>query len=244
MQDLWPLAITVFLFSTVQSLFGVGLLVFGTPTLLLLGYSFEQTIAALLLPSLVISLMQVLNGKDRLGQLRKSIILYAVPFIVVGLALVLSKVFVIDIKFFVGVALVFTAVTRYNKRVQQALAVFLQKHTKFYLMFTGFVHGLSNMGGGFLTILATTICSDKESTRANIAFGYMLFALSQIIVLLLLHHEAFGFHCLGLAALALLTYRTVGSILYVKSSQSVYQHLITMFMAAYGIVLISQKIFH
>jgi len=188
--------------------------------------------------------MQVLNGRNRLGELRNHIIFYAVPLIVVGLALVLSKIFAFDIKLFVGVALVFTAMTRYNKKTQQALAVFLQKHAKIYLMFTGLVHGLSNMGGGFLTILATAIYSDKESMRANIAFGYMLFALSQIIVLLLLHREAFGWHCFGLAALALLTYRTVGSLIYVKSSQSVYQHLITMFMAAYGMVLIGQKIFN
>ncbi len=238
------MAITVFLFSTIQSLFGVGLLVFGTPTLLLLGYSFEETISVLLPSSLIISLMQVLNGRNRLGELRNHIIFYAVPLIVVGLALVLSKIFAFDIKLFVGVALVFTAMTRYNKKTQQALAVFLQKHAKIYLMFTGLVHGLSNMGGGFLTILATAIYSDKESMRANIAFGYMLFALSQIIVLLLLHREAFGWHCFGLAALALLTYRTVGSLIYVKSSQSVYQHLITMFMAAYGMVLIGQKIFN
>jgi len=244
MQHFWPLATTVFLFSIVQSLFGVGLLVFGTPTLLLLGYPFEETIAALLPSSLVISLMQTLHGKDRLGALRRSLVLYATPFIVAGLALVLSKVLVVDIKFLVGVLLVFTAITRFNENVQRALAGILKNHTKLYLMFTGFVHGLSNMGGGLLTMLATTLYNDKETTRANIAYGYLVFALSQILVLSVLHPKAFGLHCLILAAIAFLAYRTVGNLIYVKSSQRVYQQLITMFIFAYGIVLIGQKIFN
>lgn len=243
MENYLPMAVTVFFFSTVQSLFGVGLLVFGTPTLLLLGYSFVDTIAALLPSSLVISLMQAWHGKEHLGELKKSIPLYAVPFIVLGLALVLSKVFVMDVKLLVGVSLVCTAVIRFNLKVQQALATLLKKHTKVYLMLTGFLHGLSNMGGGFLTMLATSIYHDKESTRANIAFGYLVFALSQILVLLVLHCEAFGMHCLVLAAIALLTYRTVGNLIYMKSSQRMYQLLITIFIFAYGVVLIGQKLF-
>jgi hypothetical protein len=243
MENYLPMAITVFFFSTVQSLFGVGLLVFGTPTLLLLGYSFVDTIAALLPASLVISLMQAWHGKEYLGELKKSIPLYAVPFIVLGLALVLSKVLVIDVKLLVGVLLVCTAIIRFNAKVQQALAALLKKHTKLYLVLTGFVHGLSNMGGGFLTMLATSIYQDKESTRANIAYGYFVFALSQILVLLALHREAFGLHCLVLATVALLTYRTVGNVIYMKSSQRVYQFLITIFIFAYGVVLIGQRWF-
>lgn len=244
MENYLPMAITVFFFSIVQSLFGVGLLVFGTPTLLLLGYSFVDTIAVLLPASVVISLMQTLQGKEHLGELRKSIPLYAVPFIVLGLALVLGKILVLDVKLLVGVLLVCTAIIRFNAKVQQALAALLKKHTKVYLMLTGFVHGLSNMGGSFLTMLATSIYHDKESTRANIAYGYFVFALSQIIVLLVLHPEAFGLHCLVLAAVALITYRTLGSAIFMKSSQRAYQLLITIFIFAYGIVLIGQKLFY
>lgn len=242
MEEFWLLTIIVILFSTIQSLFGVGLLVFGTPTLLLLGYSFEATIAFLLPSSVIISIMQVLHGRDRINQLRKSFLVYSVPFIVVGLVFVVSKIFVFDIKILVGLALVFSAITRYHKKMQQAFANFLEKHNKLYLMFMGFVHGLTNMGGGFLTIMVTTLYNDKESTRANIAYGYLVFALSQIIVLLLLHPGVFSFYCIILAAIALLTYWMVGNVLYVKSSRTVYQHLITGFMLAYGILLIGQKL--
>ena len=39
------LCLVVFVFAVIQSVFGVGLLVFGTPTLLLLGLPFDAVLA-------------------------------------------------------------------------------------------------------------------------------------------------------------------------------------------------------
>ncbi len=242
MQNIWLLTIVVALFSTVQSVFGVGLLVFGTPTLLLLGCSFEETIAFLLPSSVLISLMQVVEGRAYLGELRKSILVYCIPCIVVGLALVISNLLTFDIRLLVGVILIFSAFARFYEGVQQALVSVLKRHTKLYLMLMGFVHGISNMGGGFLTIFATALYDDKSRIRANIAYAYLVFAISQISVLLLFHIEVFNVICLPLAVVALATYLTVGSFIYVKSSRAVYQQLITLFMLAYGTLLIGQEL--
>jgi uncharacterized membrane protein YfcA len=240
--DIWLLTVIIVVFSTVQSVFGVGLLVFGTPTLLLLGCPFEQTIAYLLPSSLLISLMQVIDGRKDIGELRTSIFVYCVPFIVAGLALVLSDLLTFDIKLLVGVTLIFFAVARFNRRLQETLVKLLKRHTKLYLILMGFVHGISNMGGGLLTIFATALYDDKERTRANIAYGYLVFAISQILVLLVLHVEAFHLACIPLAIVALVTYLTVGNFIYLRSSRAVYQKLITLFMLAYGVLLISQEL--
>ncbi len=240
--NIWLLTVTIVLFSTVQSVFGVGLLVFGTPTLLLLGCPFEETIAYLLPSSVLISLMQVIDGRRYIGELKNSILIYCVPCIVAGLALVLSNLLTIDIKLLVGMTLIFSAIARFKQGVQQALVEVLKRHTKLYLMLMGFVHGVSNMGGGLLTIFATALYDDKARMRANIAYCYLIFAISQIAVLLLFHIEAFDINCLLLAVVALVTYLTVGSFIYVKSSRAVYQQLITLFMLAYGILLISQEL--
>ncbi len=242
MQDIWLLTIIIVLFSTVQSVFGVGLLVFGTPTLLLLGCPFEETIAYLLPSSILISLMQAVGGRRHIGELRKSVWVYCVPCIVVGLALVLSKLMTFDIKLLVGVTLIFSAFARFNKGLQEALVKMLKQHTKCYLMIMGFVHGISNMGGGLLTIFATALYDDKARTRANIAYGYLVFAISQILVLLFFHMEAFHAACIPLAVVALGVYLTVGNFIYVKSSRAVYQQLITLFMLAYGVLLVSQEL--
>ncbi|MHC4414067.1 MAG: TSUP family transporter [Planctomycetota bacterium] len=238
----WILIATVFVFSTVQSLFGVGLLVFGTPTLLMLGYPFDETIAYLLPSSVLISLLQVLAGRHHITELRASVPLYCVPFIVIGLALVLSEVVALDMKVLVGAALLLSSMTRFHRRVRLPLARILKRHERPYLMAMGLVHGASNMGGGFLTIFVTTLYDDKERTRANIAYGYLVFALAQIAVLTALHRHVFNMACLVLAAVAAATYLTVGSFAYVKSSRAVYQRLITAFMIAYGVVLIGQRL--
>ena len=75
----------------------------------------------------------------------------------------------------------------------------------------------------------------------HIAYGYLVFAVSQIAVLLLLDPTVFNPNCLPLAAVATATYLTVGSSIYDRSSRDVYQQLITAFMVAYGVVLISVK---
>ena len=242
MQSLWFLLITIAAFSVVQSLFGVGLLVFGTPTLLLVGYSFEETIAFLLPSSVLISLMQSVQGRHHIRELRSSVLIYCVPFIVVGLALVLSDTLNLDVRVLVGAALIFSAVTWLDQRVLEWLARLLKRHTPFYLMMTGFVHGFSNMGGGFLTIFVGTLYTDKEDTRANIAFGYLVFASSQIAVLLVVQPQAFSIISLLLAAVAIGTYLSIGNAAYAKSSVTLYQRLITAFMLAYGVVLIGQQL--
>ena len=242
MEDPAGLILTVFFFSVVQSVFGVGLLVFGTPTLLLLGYSFETTIALLLPCSLLISILQTWSGRQQLDGMRSGILLYCVPLIVVGLALVLRHLVALDVKLLVGLALIFSASTRSSGRLRGALARLLERHAKLYLMSMGFVHGISNMGGGLLTIFVTTTEDDKERIRAKIAYGYLLFAASQSALLLLLRPALFGVTNLLLVGIALLTYGTAGRLVYLKSSRLVYQHSITAFMMAYGLVLIGQKL--
>ena len=61
-NSLIELIVIVFLII-VQSIFGVGLLLFGTPTLLILGYDFANTINILMPVSISISLMQFFRSK-------------------------------------------------------------------------------------------------------------------------------------------------------------------------------------
>ena len=50
MNDVYLLSAIIALLAVVQSIFGMGILVFGTPTLLLIGFDFT-TVLGLLLPS-------------------------------------------------------------------------------------------------------------------------------------------------------------------------------------------------
>ena len=48
-----------------QSIFGIGLLLFGTPTFLLLGYNFLEVLSLLLPMSVTISFIQFFSSKKK-----------------------------------------------------------------------------------------------------------------------------------------------------------------------------------
>jgi len=241
MEELLLLMFVIIIFSVVQGLFGVGLLVFGTPTFLLLGYSFESTLAYLLPSSIVISFVQTFQGWNKV-QSKKTFIFYSIPFLLIGIAVVLTKQVEFDFKILIGTILILSASVRYSKRIGLILGVIIKKHVKLFLMVTGLVHGLSNMGGALLTVFATTIYSNKLSVRSNIAFGYSIFGLSQLIMLSLFNPKSFTAASFIFPFVSLLAYLAVGQNIYRNTSERGYQLLITIFMLIYGVALLGSKI--
>ena len=72
--DLFTISFMILILTIVQSLLGVGLLLFGTPTLLIIGYSYSETLWMILPSSILISLTQVIFDKDLIKS-KKSIFL-------------------------------------------------------------------------------------------------------------------------------------------------------------------------
>ena len=91
----------------------------------------------------------------------------------------------------VGIFLILAAVLRIfdSPYVYGILAT--EKFKKISYLLIGFVHGLSNLGGAPLTVVASASFKDKESIRANIAFVYFALAVSQLIVLSIYNREVF-----------------------------------------------------
>ena len=73
------IVLVIAVFSVVQSIFGVGLLVFGTPTFLLLGVSYVDAVGYLLPSSLLLSFLQTHGFKNKI-RIARGIVLYAIPF--------------------------------------------------------------------------------------------------------------------------------------------------------------------
>ena len=55
--------IIIFILSIFQSVFGVGLLLFGTPIFLMLDYDFVSTLVTILPVSILISFFQIMHKK-------------------------------------------------------------------------------------------------------------------------------------------------------------------------------------
>ena len=91
----------------VQSIFGVGLLLFGTPSFLLLGYDFPNTINILMPISILVSLLQFTKSKIKDKKFIREYNYYCLPFLVLFLFLALKFRNLVDFKFFVALLLIF-----------------------------------------------------------------------------------------------------------------------------------------
>ena len=77
--------VVISIFCIFQSVFGVGLLLLGTPTFLLIGYDFFEVLNILLPYSIVISLFQIVVSKKRNFLFGKKILIHSIPFLILGL---------------------------------------------------------------------------------------------------------------------------------------------------------------
>ena len=68
-----------------QSIFGIGLLLFGTPTFLLLDYNFLYILNLLLPISITISLIQIFSSKIQIKNFKINFNLYCLPFLIASL---------------------------------------------------------------------------------------------------------------------------------------------------------------
>ncbi|TXL15442.1 hypothetical protein BMR05_03770 [Methylococcaceae bacterium HT4] len=174
--------------TVIQSLFGVGILLFGTPLLLLLGYDFSYTLSVLLPISIAINMLQVVKHYNYINfDLYKNILLYSIPFIVLFLFIITN--IKVNIGLLIGVFLIFVALKNIFPRIEQSLRTMI-KYERIYLMIMGVVHGITNLGGSLLTALVHEQGHSKNITRVTIAICYATFAVFQLLTLYVIGYES------------------------------------------------------
>jgi hypothetical protein len=229
----------VLVLAAVQSVFGVGLLVFGTPALLLFGLPFPEVLAYLLPCSVVISTLQVADGGVRLEPIRRKLLAFTAPAVLLGTLLVLVILKrKIDMRQIVGAMLVVTAALRLLGSFRQRMRSFVRARLSALLVLLGLIHGASNLGGGLLTLIVSSVYDDKQSVRKHIAFGYGLMALIQIVVLFLTTPVRLDVSLwLMLPALAAVSYALVGRWMFSATGEAVYQWSLTALIGLFGLLL-------
>ena len=199
-------SIIVFLII-IQSVFGVGLLLFGTPSFLILGYDFANTINILMPVSITISLLQFFKSRITDQKFINEYNLYCLPFLVFFLVIALKFKYIIDFKLLVGILLVFSSILILNKSKFSSFKETFFKLKKFVLIGIGCIHGLTNMGGSFLAIYSTLVSQNKkEITRYYICYGYLIMGILQYATVLFLSFDTLEFTKLFYILLALIIY--------------------------------------
>lgn len=223
--------------ALVQSLFGVGLLLVGTPILLLLGIPFTEALWTLLPASLTVSTLQLLIDRRVDRQLVRSVALFAVPALVVGLVIALRTPVSINLTPAIAALLALAAILRISGALAVAVRRFAAAHQHLLLAIIGFVHGLTNMGGSLLLDFAASRHSDKMALRQQVALGYVVFAASQLLMLTVVQGAHFttltGVHC----AIAGGVFLTLGRRSFRSLSQPAFSVALSGFMLAVAVWL-------
>ena len=172
--------VIIIVLSVFQSIFGVGLLIIGTPIFLQLGYDFYSVLNIILPFSIIVSFLQFVTDKSEDSIFKRDFFIISVPSLMTSL--VILKYFYNDLdveKLVAFVMIIFSIVNilvlkQYLKFKMNKLLI------KLSLVVLGLLHGLTNLGGSLLTLISSNISKEKIEIRSNISFGYLIFGIIQL----------------------------------------------------------------
>ena len=228
----------VIIISIVQSIFGVGVLLFGTPVLLMLGYGFVDVLTILLPISLSINLLQFSRDRGSINfNYYKKLLIYSVPPIVLFLTFAIEMN--INAAFYIGCFLLFISLKSWSQKIEKFI-FHIFKFEKLFLVIQGVVHGLTNLGGSLLTSQVFTLDLSKTEKRATISLSYFTFALFQVLTLITLNK--FQEFSLELIFFGVLTYLITERFIYTSMSNKKYDKIFAFFLFCSGLALIYKAV--
>ena len=223
----------------IQSIFGIGLLLFGTPTFLMLGYDFLNTLNFLLPISITISLLQLISFKTPNKKIIFEYNLFCLPFLVLFLIIALNFKDVLNFKFYVAIILIISSILSLKKDTFLPLKKLVSEYKKFILIFIGSVHGLTNMGGGLLSVFSSLINNkEKKYTRNFISYSYLTMGLIQYIILMFLEYKNLNFSKVYYILLVLIVYLPSQKI-FKKVNNILFSKIISIIALLYGLMILT-----
>ncbi|MDB4822461.1 TSUP family transporter [Candidatus Pseudothioglobus singularis] len=231
------------LIAVVQSIIGVGVLIFGTPLLLILGYEYMEVITILAPISLSLSLITWFKYRIAVELDRNYLLFPITIFCGLFFSTYLSQ-FILNI--LIGLVLIILGVygiivNSKNKQPKRNYAI-SQIYKTFLTQTVALIHGFSNQGGSLLVVIASIIHDEKFARRANIAFVYGYMAIVQILSILIIDSSLFInlFNPL-LIVIAIIIFYLV-DILFVRLRHKYYNNIISYSIVFFGILLTTNQL--
>jgi len=189
-----------FFLTILQTIVGVGVLVLGTPILLILNYNMIEVMNILLPISITTSFLNYLYLKSNKKKLKinldknikKNFILIFFPGIFIGLFLVNKFLTYFDFEVMVSIVIFSSIYIKWNfSKEVNSLPLNLKK---LILIAISIIHGLTNSGGTLLTIFFAALNKNKKNqTRYSITFYYLILAAVQYGVFIFLFNNEISF---------------------------------------------------
>ena len=227
------------LLSIVQSLFGVGILLFGTPLLLGLGVPYQEALLYLLPASAALSWSQVKDYKNVQldGGYRRRFFFLCLPALLLGMLFTTNFNLNWELRFLVTLMLSLAFIVRTSVYLREKLQHLISLHLNWALIVTGFIHGFSNMGGSILAPMVSSLYKEKTKVLAGISFDYAFMATLQLIVMIFINGESFHFKYQIGAFISLSVRYLIGKRVFAFTTELSYQRLLNGFILANAILL-------
>ena len=232
--------VVVTIFCIVQSVFGMGLLVFGTPTLIILDVPFRDCLLFLLPASLTISLLQI----GSIGNFRQCGLGDQIPLlscaVFFGFLVHILPIGPVRLEGPLGAVMLCYGIARMSARAGTEVAQFVRHRLLGMTAAMGVLHGATNMGGAILAIIASARFSDKNALQSFVAANYAVLASSQLIVLFIAMKQFHIASAITSATIALVVFTLLGWRVFRAINSNVFATLFTGFIFAYSIALLWQ----
>ena len=222
------------LLSIFQAVFGIGLLLIGTPTFLLIGYNFFDVLNLLLPFSITISLLQVIYSKDISSEFNTKILLYCIPPLILALSILVKYENNIDFILLISFTIIFFSIINLSKFKNTIFNN--NKRINLGLIILGLIHGFTNLGGSFFTLICTNINKQKKIIRQNIASGYLIFGAIQLLFINIFYKTltASNLYYLYIPIISFL----IAQYFYNKINNELFSKILNITILLYGIYIL------
>lgn len=225
-----------------QSIVGVGVLVLGTPFLLILKFNIIEIFFILLPISIITSLLNLIIIKFTSTSLEKStynefkkFFIICIPSIIVGLLVLKYFENYINFKILVSLVIFFSVIL-----------VTLKNQIKFRINFfrisilslVGIIHGLTNSGGTLMS-LALSANNKKNYARLNISFFYFILATFQYLITILIFYDQFFFPKSEKFIIILIIGTIIGNLISFFLDSKIYKIIVNIIAILSAIVLLT-----
>ena len=233
--------LVIFFVALLQSIFGVGVLLAGTPILTLLGYSYFDVLSMTLPTSFFISLIQASKLYNNINiNLLKKALLFTLPIIPIGMVLASH------LGNYIGILMgFFLILTSYDMIVDFILPSDASNNrVSITLIFMGLIHGATNLGGGILPSVVNQKCEFKEQKLATTAAIYLSFMLIQIILMGFRNYHADVSRSILCVVVGLFAYILLGKYLFKLIRVEQYKNHLRIFIRIVALLLVAVKLYN
>mgnify|MGYP001483402156 CR=1 FL=1 len=235
----------IIILSVFQTIVGVGILVLGTPILLLLGLEMINVMIILLPLSILNSLMNIsylrykFNKINIDSNMRSYFIFICFPGIFFGLFILKILNDYLNFNFLVALVIwLFVIATYVNKKKNLK---FSKKVKKILIFLIGIIHGITNSGGSLLSMLiVNTYSKNLNFIRFQIIFFYFFLALFHYFSVMLIFNFNFLSELKFTYVLSLLIGIIIGNIISSRINISQLRNIILALAFTTSIFLVAQ----